>query len=60
MNLIEIACSTADGMLFGVIFLNPHCYVPDLGGEEPLIRRSVELKIQILTEMFGWSLLAID
>lgn len=44
MNLIEIACSSPDGVLFGVKFLNRHCYVPDLSDDEqPLIRRSVEL-----------------
>ena len=61
MNLVDIACRGSDGSLFGVLFLNPHCYVPDLaGGKENYLRRSVELKIQILTEVFGWTLLAVD
>jgi len=34
MNLVEVACSKADGSLLGVTFLNPHCYVPDLGSEK--------------------------
>ena len=60
MNLVEISASLPDKTLFGVTFLNPSCFVPCLSGGEPLIRRSVELKIEILTEIFGWQLLVID
>jgi len=44
MNLVEVVCSQTDGSLLGVTFLNPHCYVPDLGSEkdqEKVVRRSV-------------------
>ena len=54
MNLVEIAASLPNKTLFGITFLNPSCFVPCLSGGEPLIRRSVELKIEILTEIFGW------
>jgi len=55
MNLVEVAASLPDKSLIGITFLNKHCYVPCLAGEtEPLIRRSVELKLEILTEIFGW------
>jgi len=65
MNLVEVACSNpADETLFGVTFLNPHCYVPDLAAskddKEPLVKRSVELKLQIMTDMLGWALIVID
>lgn len=29
-------------------------------GEERLLKRSVELKIELLTEVFGWHLLVVD
>jgi len=44
MNLVEVACSKADGSLLGITFLNPYCYVPDLGSDgdsEWVVRRSV-------------------
>ena len=66
MNLIEVACSFPNQeMLFGVSLMNDHCYVPDLSSSsnevlEPLVKRSVELKIQILTELLGWNLIVLD
>jgi len=55
MNLVEVAASLPDKSLIGITFLNNHCYVPCLAGEsEPLLRRSIELKLEILTEIFGW------
>lgn len=60
MNLVEVAASLPDQTLFGITFLNPHCFLPSKEGEEPLLRRSVEVKIEILTEVLGWQLLVID
>jgi hypothetical protein len=61
MNLVEVAASLPDKSLIGITFLNKHCYVPCLAGEsEPLLRRSIELKFEILTEIFGWQLLVVD
>ena len=74
MNLIEVACSVkptsasaeddASTTLLGVTFLNKHCLVVDLAGssqaaeQEPLLKRTFELKVQILQDMLGWQLLA--
>ncbi len=54
MNLVEVVASLPDKSLFGVTFLNPHCYVPFKQGEEPLLKRSCELKVELLTEILGW------
>jgi hypothetical protein len=54
MNLVEVAASFPDQSLFGITFLNPHCYVPFKQGEEPLLKRSCELKVELLTEILGW------
>ena len=76
MNLIEVACSVkptsasaeddASTTLLGVTFLNKHCLVVDLAGssqadeQEPLLKRTFELKLQILQDMLGWQLLVLD
>ena len=61
MNLVEVAASLPDKTLIGITFLHDNCYVPCLAGDpEPLLRRSVELKLEILTEILGWQLLVID
>ena len=76
MNLIEVACSVkptsasaeddASTTLLGVTFLNKHCLVVDLAGssqaaeQEPLLKRTFELKVQILQDMLGWQLLVVD
>ena len=73
MNLIEVACSIkpasasaeddTSATLLGVTFLNKHCLVVDLAGssqaaeQEPLLKRTFELKVQILQDMLGWQLL---
>ena len=37
--------------------MNAHCFIP---GEEGQLKRSFELKIEILTELLGWNLLVVD
>lgn len=47
--------------IVGVQIINDACYVPNLGDmNEPLIRRTVELKEQILEDLFGWEILKVD
>ena len=72
LNVMEIACtvkydSDADkNMAIGVTFLNNHCFVNDLKpsklekGVPSLLKRSVELKLEILEEILGWNILVID
>ena len=70
LNCIEVACSIRspeeDGsnMAIGVTFLNKHCFVTDLKplkDEGPtLIKRSIELKLEVLQQILGWNLLIID
>ena len=40
--------------------LNKHCYLPPLVDNEPLVKRTVELKHQILEELFQWTIVTID
>ena len=74
LNVFEIACSIqgkkegAQGekdVALGVVFLNKHCFVHDLKPSKlehgpTLLRRSVEVRLQILEEILGWKLLVID
>ena len=76
MNLIEVACSVkptsaspeddSEAALIGVTFLHKHCLVVDLAGssqadeQEPLLKRTFELKLRILQDMLGWQLLVVD
>ena len=52
--------------MIGVSFLNKHCLITDLAGnsmadeQEPLIKRSYELKLEILQNFLGWQLLIVD
>lgn len=40
--------------------MNPHCYLPSLIEQEPAVRRTVEMKVQIMEDLFGWSILQLD
>jgi hypothetical protein len=63
MNLIEVACSSEEGHLLGFVFANRHTKsVPELdeGGVFMRLNRSFELKVQILTEVFGWEIVVVD
>ena len=72
MNLIEVTVQPNhqidqadllddDGEpLLGVQVMNRHCYIPSLVENEPMLRRSVELRARILQDLFGWDLLMID
>jgi hypothetical protein len=52
MNLIDVAAARGSGddlELFGVLFLNKHCYLAtpfaaDLSDNAPILRRTLELK----------------
>ena len=59
INLIEVACKEKDE-LFGILLMNKHCYIQSMIDNEPLLKRSVELKHDILQQLFGWTLLIID
>lgn len=46
-------------MFIGITFLNKHCHVPDIyadkkGKQEPLLKRSFELKLDFLRDFLGW------
>lgn len=60
MNLMEITLTGDDGRSAGIQILNKACYVPSLIDHTPLVRRTVELRQQILEELFGWQLLPVD
>ena len=52
-------------MAIGVTFLNKHCFVNDLKKSKmeegpQLLRRSVELKMEILEQILGWTMLVLD
>ena len=57
MNMVEVVACLNQDQLVGITFLNPHCFIP---GEEGQLKRSFELKIEILTELLGWNLLVVD
>jgi hypothetical protein len=44
--------------------MNRHCYIQspfvDSNSDDALLRRTVELKHDILEQLFGWSILPID
>jgi len=52
--------------LVGVMIMNEHCYIRSPfaaeGGEEEemIVRRTVEIKKQVLEDMFGWNLMVVD
>lgn len=70
MNLVEVAIklnsedSTAttedDKQILAVTFMNQHCYVPCIAGDQPKIRPSVQLKIKQLESMKGWKVIIVD
>jgi len=45
--------------MVGVLLMNNHCYVRNAEGEL-VVKRSVELKTELLQESFGWRILVID
>ena len=48
--------------MFGIIIVNRHCYLnytPE-SPNEAILKRSVELKIDILNSAFRWNILTID
>jgi len=66
MNLIDVAAARTSGGadsldLFGLLLMNRHCYLATPFAEDAqLLRRTVELKQDILSTLFGWSLLVLD
>lgn len=40
--------------------MNRHCYINTIIEDEPIIKRSVDLKKDILEELFGWNIVMID
>ena len=72
MNLIEVTVRPNHKMdqtnlshddaepLLGVQVMNRHCYIPSLVENEPMLRRSAEVRADILGDLFGWDLLLID
>ena len=59
MNLVDVAC-TIDQDLYGVLLMNRHCYIHTLVDSEPIVKRSVDIKQDILEGLFGWKLLIVD
>ena len=51
-------------MAIGVTFHNAHCQVTDLkpikSEGNTLVKRSVEMKLEILEQVLGWDLLVVD
>jgi len=69
MNLVEVAAAapstgSEDLHLFGLLLMNRHCYLAtpfaDPSDDSQQLRRSVELKQDILSSLFGWQLLVLD
>lgn len=60
MNLLEITLTGNESRAAGIQILNRACYVPSLIDHVPLVRRSVEVRQQILEDLFGWQLLSVD
>ena len=73
MNVIEVASSIKEAesddkdknLAIGVTFLNKHCFVNDLKPSKSekgpsLLKRSVEIKLEIMEQILGWTLLIID
>eukprot|EP00347_Sterkiella_histriomuscorum_P005947 403354650 len=69
MTLINIACVSGskklnnkpeDIELTGFLVMNKHCYINTLAEDEPILKRSVDLKKDILEGLFGWNIILID
>ena len=67
MNLVEVAAAQTAGSdlnLFGILLMNRHCYLvtpfADHCDDSQILRRTVELKQDILSSLFGWQLLVLD
>jgi len=58
MSLVDVAAADGEQMI-GVLLMNNHCYVRNAEGEQ-IVKRSVELKTELLQESFGWRILVID
>ena len=48
------------GEMIGFHVLNQYCYVPSLIESAPQVRRTAEIKHQILEDLFGWQLATIE
>jgi hypothetical protein len=67
LNLMEVVCKIEvegveeEACLLGVSMLNKTCYVPTLADPgEKVVKRSVEVRNQILEDLFDWDILMID
>lgn len=61
LNLIDFAImSKKEKVITGIQVMNSHCYVPNLAGDEPIIRRSIEIRHQIMEEGMGWRIVPVD
>ena len=62
LTLLEITLTSSnpEAPPVGIQILNKHCYTPSIIELEPQVRRSIDLKQQILEDLFGWQLLTID
>ena len=61
MNLLDFTViDEKNENLIGIQIMNKNCYVPSLIGDEPLVRRSLELRHQIMEDMFGFTIVLID
>ncbi|CDW77722.1 UNKNOWN [Stylonychia lemnae] len=65
MNLINIACVPQQALgeeqqLVGIILINKNSFISTIIDDQPIIRRTVDLKQDILVDLFGWNLMFID
>ena len=51
MNLVNVVCQVNEEVI-GIQLLNQHCYLPPLIDDERMVKRTVELKHQILEDLF--------
>ena len=58
MNLIDVAAALKGATeadppeLLGILLMNRHCYIHTPFDEEPLVKRTVELKQEMLEQLF--------
>jgi len=60
-NLMEVAVVDRDlGVQLCCQVMNDHCYLPKFATNEPMLRRSIELQSDLLSDVLQWEILQID
>lgn len=58
MSLVDVAAADGEQMV-ALLLMNKHCYIRNAEGEQ-VVKRSVELKTELLEESFDWRVLVLD